>query len=468
MGCWQNRAGPAGCGWALLSVLLVGCQMPKIDVPGEASRATGISNAIAFHSEAGPVDVTPAAGNMLTLSDAVQRSLSNDPRIQAALARVRIAQAEAHQARLLPNPILNLDYRFAEGGGTAAFETSLTADLVAVLQKPLTVSAGDKKLRAASIEAVTTVLEVLSEVQAAYVAVQSVEAELQVLELRLQIMQRLLDLANARLKAGEGIRLDVLTIESQRLALQVEMTQFRLERTEQRLVLTRLIGEPSGAAAWELIPWQAPAAVRAGESAWLRAAIAKRPEIRSKIWELAALGDEIKLTTLAPLEGGEAGSHAEHGTAWDVGPDITTPVPIFDWGQAKRAKAVAQRIEARHQLTQLQRQVVEEVRRAYAVYAASQQTLRQAQTQLIPLQQQRREQAELAYRSGEADLTTLLLAESDLQETRAKLVELQEKVTVAMIKLQRAVGGAGIANAVEAGAPTTLPTSRPAATGSPR
>jgi outer membrane protein TolC len=51
-------------------------------------------------------------------------------------------------------------------------------------------------------------------------------------------------------------------------------------------------------------------------------------------------------------------------------------------------------------------------------------------------------------------LTTLLLAETALQETRAKLVELQQKVTVATVHLRRAAGGSGVAAELE---PTTAP-----------
>ena len=131
------------------------------------------------------------------------------------------------------------------------------------------------------------------------------------------------------------------------------------------------------------------------------------------------------------------------------------PVPIFDFGQQHRAKAEALRLKARYELTQFRREVIEQVRRAHTSYAASLAALAQAQNELLPLQEKRRDQAELAYRSGDADLATLLLAESDLQETRERLVELQEKVTVAMLKLERTVGGAGVARIVE------LPTTRP-------
>jgi len=53
-----------------------------------------------------PLDDTALAGT-LTPEAAVRLALAHDPRIQAALANVRVAEADANQARLLPNPIPN-------------------------------------------------------------------------------------------------------------------------------------------------------------------------------------------------------------------------------------------------------------------------------------------------------------------------------------------------------------------------
>ncbi|MFI5378329.1 MAG: TolC family protein [Tepidisphaerales bacterium] len=443
--------------------LMAGCQaLPQTDVPADAARASGVADAIVIQTDEQPLDADPVGDGLLTPPQAVRLSIRHDPRIQAALARVRVALAEASQTRLLPNPVLNLSWRFPEGGGPAVFETMLSGDLVSLLSKPGQISAADKRLRAAAADAVTSVLDVLHEVQETYAAVQSADAEVAIIENRAAIIQRLRDLADARLRAGEGIRLDVLTLDAQRSEIAVELLQRRLERTEKRLTLSRLIGAPSGAADWKLSPWQPPPPVRAPEAAWLNAALFKRPEIRSHVWELAALGDDLALTALSPFEGGDIGPHAERDASWVVGPDITTPLPIFDFGQHRKAKAQAQQQVARHELLQLRREIIEEVRRAYASYAASRAALDQAQTELLPLQEKRREQAELAYRAGEADLTTLLLAETDLQESRGRLVELQELVTVAMLKLDRAVGGAGVGRIVESSPPTTLPaTTRP-------
>jgi outer membrane protein TolC len=192
------------------------------------------------------------------------------------------------------------------------------------------------------------------------------------------------------------------------------------------------------------------------ETRWLRAALEHRPEIQAQKWELAALGDEAALARLAILDSASVGVFAEREAKWSVGPSISTPLPLLDWGQQRRAKAEAQRVEARHRLTQSRRKVVEEVRRALESLAGSHAALRQVQSQLIPLADRRVEQAEAAYKNGFADVTAVLLAEQESEAARSKLIDVQQKVSSSLYRLHRAVGGPGIT----AGPPTTVPTTQ--------
>src|SRR6185369_9543273 len=112
--------------------------------------------------------------------------------------------------------------------------------------------------------------------------------------------------AKDRLDAGEGIRSDVTTLESQRVELDVEVAEKQEELGDERLRLARLIGEPSSAAAWVVERWKAPRLVTAVERDWVEAALANRPEIQAGRWGLAALGDDLALARLAPFTGSEA------------------------------------------------------------------------------------------------------------------------------------------------------------------
>ena len=266
--------------------------------------------------------------------------------------------------------------RLPEGGGTPVIEAGLAAELVSLLLRPRQISAADNRLRAASAEALTTVLDQLAEVQERYVTVQSLDAQAAVLEQRKRLIQRLLKLARARVEAGESSKLDVITLDAERVSLEVEIAQAASERREQRLALARVVGRPSGRTDWELSPWT-PAATAAGdEMQWVRAALKHRPEIQAQRWNLAALGDEAALAGFAVLDGADVGVDPERDDDWSVGPAISTPLPLLDWGQQRRARAEAQRVAARPRLTQTRRQVVEQVRRAVESLGAAQAALR--------------------------------------------------------------------------------------------
>jgi len=425
---------------------LIGCVGPEPDVNVTQSLAhlAGDGDAIAYHVEGGPVDVGEAPGEVLELREAIRRSLRHDPGIQAAISRVRLAQAEAKQARLLPNPVLSVVFRFPESGGDATIEAGLAAELVSLLSRPGKVSAADNRLRASAASAVSVALDVIGEVKQRYVAVQSLDAAQGALQERMQIVTRLLDLARSRLRAGEGSRLDVVTLDTQQVELEAEIADRQLELREERLVLARLLGEPSGSTNWRLMPWHVAEIKSLPEEKWISLALQNRPEVQAQRFELSALGADLSISRFAPFDGAEGSVDAERdGGNWSVGPGLSVPLPVFDFGQARRDRARSALEEGRHNLTRLQRQVIEETRRAYAGFTASQENLVRIQDRLIPLAQQRLDLAENQFKAGQVDVTGLLLAEQDLRAARIRLVELQRRNAEALIRLQRAAGGFG-------------------------
>lgn len=442
------------CGTALALSGCVSTSLQPIQTTElAASRASGVENAVVFRTDAGEINNADVAGSTLTLSDAVRLALQRDSRIQAALSRVRMAEADSEQSRLLPNPVIDVALRFPSGG-KPIIDANLTAELVAILQRPGRVSVADNQLRKASAEAVTTVLDVLTEVRQQYVATQTLDALIQVLGGRRTINNRLLELARSRLAAGEATQLDVTTVETQAVEIEAEIADKEIERRQARLSLTKLIGRPAGDASWSVTPWQDNPATAGTEQQWIDLATTQRPEVKVREWELGALNAERDLTRFAPLNSATAGVASERDGDWSVGPAVSVPLPIFDQGQATRARASAAVTEAQHNLREAQRAAIEEVRQAYAAYTASTDNLLRVKRQLMPLQEQRLAQAEAQYKAGSADITSLFLAEQDLQSARGRLLDLQRKATESVIRLERAAGGPGT---VSASLPTTMP-----------
>ncbi len=432
--------------FAPVTLFLVGCQPARFD-PGAdrlTANAAGMAQPIALRVEGGPVDEPPSSADRLTLTDAVERAVTTDPSLQAALARVRVAMADAHQARLLPNPVLDIALRWGEGlAGKPTIEAALAADLIEILRIPRRSRAADHRLRQAAADAVTVAIDVVAEVQERYAAAQAAGEVVPVLEQRLTLLGRLGAVAQSRLDAGEGTLSDVTTLEAQRVELEVELAEARLSRRQERLGLARLIGEPSSAAAWALDAWTVPELAPGAESRWIAVALEHRPEVQSVAWSLAALGDEMALASLWPWEGTEIAVEAERDGDWSFGPAVSVPIPVFDMGQAQKARVTAEQIEARHNLTLARRRVVEEVRLAYETLEASRDNLRRVQDVLVPLQIKRREQAEVAFLSGHTDVTDLFLAEQDLRATELQAIDIELQAIVSALRLQRAVGGAG-------------------------
>ncbi|HLQ37033.1 MAG TPA: TolC family protein [Planctomycetota bacterium] len=453
--CGGPAFSPAGNGSArlpaLLLIALAACQAAPADPAAEAAigKATGITDAVLFRQQGGPLDEPAAATERLTLAAAARSAITTDPSLQAALARVRIALADADQARLLPNPILDLALRF--GQGKPKIDATLSAGIVQLLQRPRRTRAADQRLRQAAADAVTAALDVLAEVQGTYAAAQASDQLLPLLTNRLFLLGQLVELARLRARSGEGAAADVITLDAQRVELEVEVAAAHLEQRDNRLHLARLVGEPSAAAVWPLEPWQAPPAVAdRDESGCIQSGLARRPEVQSAVWQLAALDDDPALSPLSPLLDASLGAAAQRDGDWTVGPALSSPLPLFDTGAAQRARVTAAQIEARHDLTAVRRKVVEEVRLAWQALADNLTNLARVQQQLVPLQQQRREVAEFSYRAGQTDVTALLLAEQDLRQAQVKAIETERQTTLAMVRLQRAVGGPG---AFAAGAP---------------
>ena len=222
---------------------------------------------------------------------------------------------------------------------------------------------------------------------------------------------------------------------------------------------TEILGvEGTNVVGWKVTPWAPPPRVTVPQGSWIMAALTGRPEIQARRWELAALGDEAAVSRFALWDTATLGVEAERDVNWIVGPTASTPLPLFDFGGAKRDKAIAAVIEARHHYTQTRRQIVEDVRRAYDTFISTQALHMRTRDVVMPLQERRVKQAEAAYRAGETDLTTLLIAQEELQDARIKLVGLEQKTSVAFSRLQRAVGGPGLAEQLNA--PSTQPVDR--------
>lgn len=451
--------------FVLALLALGGCigPVPEPDPEGDVARATGIPDAVHFSwTEVEPTAPPGALGEKLELTAALARALEFDPGLQAALARVRVAAADAKQARLLPNPMLAVRLTYSSAGAPPVIETGLGTELVALLARPRRAAAADRRLEAAAAAALTEALDLVAEVRSRYAGAQALDRRAQLLSEREALADRLGTVAEQRFAAGEAARVDVTTLRAERARLAIERAASDLARRDARLALAEIIGDGAGAADWELAPPAELALTPAGDEArWLEAAGARRPEILERTWQLAALGDEAAISRLAAFDGAALGAAAERDVEWAVGPEIALPLPLFDRGGAREERAQAALAEARHELAAVRRRVASEVRRSLAAYSSARAALRLARDGLVPLEDQRRAELEALYLAGQADVSALLLAQQGLQDAHEKVADLELEAALALIRLERAVGGRTEFESLATGAPTGAESARP-------
>jgi len=444
---------------AFAFLFALGCATapPGHDTAAQIQSAASLVNAIAFHTNALPAEAAPAA-DTLPLSAAIERALRQSPEVQVALANVRTAQADAHQTRLFSNPVLDIAFRSGDDlfygplQENTYIEAGLTAELLNILQRPRRISAADAALRAASAKAITTTLDVIYQTQRHFFNAVGLRRETEILTERTNRIGQLLKVAEARLAAGEGTQLDVATLKAEQSTAAIDLREATLKLRQANVALAHRLGQPRGRIDWELTTPLYTQITLSKEAEVIARGLRARPEIQADRWQLTALEDRSALARLSWLEGAAAGLAAERekeidvfsmeeNSEWSLGPSVALPLPIFDWGQAKRAKARAQAIAARQRLTQTTRQTAREIRQAHQAVAQLMTTASRARTELVPLHEERVRLARIVFDAGQEDVTNLRLAELDLLEAELKLLRLDHRTTLAIIALHRATGG---------------------------
>lgn len=396
--------------------------------------------------------VTDAAP--LTATAAALRAVLNDAGLQAALADTRAALADARQARLIANPVLDLGVRFPDGGGGDIVEAGLTQPITDLLRRPARSRAADGRLRAAAQHAVTSALDSVHAARVAYARVQAADDRLAVLDEQAALLDRLVELAVASLAGGESSQRDLTGFRAQRAALDADVIRGRADRHAARLHLLRLMGRPTAdpefaIAAPPLSPPPTPGpslgappdTEHSARAAW-EAALTRRPEIRAAVYELEALSEDVELARLSAWGDFSLGASYEDDGDTSLGPAVGGPLPIFDRGRQRQSAARAGVLAAQHRLTDAGRRVVQEVRTAWGALAAADEELAALDQRLVPLQEERLEQTRAAYRAGFADVTDVLQAQGDLLDARARRVDARLNRRTAAADLARATGGA--------------------------
>jgi len=296
--------------------------------------------------------VTARLKNGLSENDAIQIALLNNRDLQALYARLGIAQADLVQASLLHNPVIDALTGFPVGGGIVDLGFGMVMDFIDLLYTPLRKRVATARFEETKLRVTAEVLDVAWRTQTAFYRHQANE---QMMEMRRQVAASTtvsFDLAQRMREAGNLRELDLASEQALAEEAKLDLRLAEITVRASRETLNTVMGLwGDDAQNWTVAPVRLPEPPREPLSA---EHIESRAIERSL--DLAAAGQLIvaatenlgldRTSTLFPelIVGGKG---ERDGSQWEPGPTLTLPLPLFDRGQARIARAQAELRQAR-------------------------------------------------------------------------------------------------------------------------
>lgn len=431
-----------------------------------AFRAGALANAIViavlaapFHSAHGqPVNSSTDATR---LGDLYAQVTSANPKITAAQALVRAAQARVPSATRPPDPQLQLGIMNRSLPGLAPMQplgmTQLQVMQMVPLGGKLTLAGrlASAQADATSARAADVVWELREQTAMAFYELYATDRQLEVARETLRLLQDISRTAQSMYRVGEGRQADVLraNVEIARMAEDTLRMQAMRRTMVVRLIalLNRDTDERFAAVARPQFPDTMPA------QSWLdSAATTNRPMIRAGLEDVRAANASAALAKKEIIPDLQVGVQYARGASTMVGADgmtatrtenmaslmIGASIPIFarDRQYQMRNEAEAMKAMALADVTAMRAETRGKIGEAYADLTRARDLARLYRTTVIPQAEATVSSALSSYRVGKVDFMTLLDDQMTVNKYRQELYGLEADEGKAWAELEMLTG----------------------------
>ncbi|RKI50985.1 TolC family protein [Corallococcus sp. AB004] len=456
---WQGRRMPSRCrprrpdarlmllAWLLLATACATSPYDRAWVSSElAARAAPLGPG-ADGNPSLPPGLTDAA--TLDEGTAVAVALWNSAALQADMAQLGVSRADLAEAGALPNPTFSLLLPV----GPRTIESSLLLPLFALWQRPARVAAAKAQVEQVARGLVQNGLDVARDVRVAHADWVLAEGRRGALEELAGLWGRTLELAEARLAAGDASRVEVDALRAEKLLAEDAARRARTEVLLARERLRLLMGVVQSPLFAQAVPKESPRESRTLRPLpeLLELAQAARPDVLatelgiqmagSRLgWEKARIVNLLARLDVKPSTSANGSPRA----LWVPGAQLD--VPIFNWnpGGVGRAEAELMRASARYVL--LRQQVANEVLVARERVLQASSSLAAFQADILPALTAASDGARKSFDAGDAPYVLVLDALRRLADARLRTLELEADLRRALAQLDRGLGKQGVAH----------------------
>ena len=346
----------------------------------------------------------------LTAEASVQIALLNNPGLQASYAEMGIAEADLVQASRWSGP--RFSFARLRRGDEVEYERSVFFDLLGLITIPLSTKAEEKRFASAKARATGEALKLALETRKAFFSAVAAQEGVRYLEQVKSAAEASAELARRMAATGNWPKLN----QAREQVFYAESTA-QLARTMQshasaRERLARLLGlwgDDLRFALPERLPELPKSAREAGDLEAM--ALAQRLDVQGARRETEALAASMGLTQISRfvnlLEFGVHDNSESPGPK-QRGWEIELRIPIFDFGEARVARAEQIYMRSVNHAAQTAIRARSEVREAYAAYRTAFDLSRHYRDEIVPLRKRISEEMLLRYNGMLASVFELL------------------------------------------------------------
>ena len=378
----------------------------------------------------------------LGADDAVQIALINSPGLQASYAELGIAAGDL-LSTVLPNP--RLSYLRARHGDEYKIETIFSFNVLSLLTVPMAMEAQQQRFERAKVEAAQEALRVAAETRKAYWRALAAQQAAGYAEEVKTAAEAAAELARRMAAAGNFSKLDRMREQAFYAEATAQVARSRQTAVIERERLVRLMGLWGEDAQFKLperMP-DLPGSPRDLPNVE-QAAMEARLDVRAARREADALAKSLGLARVTrftdEFELGIARVR-EDPEPVKKGYEIGVPIPLFDWGTGRVARAEALYMQAANRIAEAAINGRSEVRESYHGYRTAFDVAKHYREEVVPLRKQISDEVVLRYNGMLASVFELLIDAREQVAAVSASIDAQREFWVADAELQSALNG---------------------------
>ncbi|MHB8494735.1 MAG: TolC family protein [Casimicrobiaceae bacterium] len=338
-------------------------------------------------------------GTPLSREAAVQVALLTSPRVRANLAELGIAEAERVQAGRLANP----RYVFGNkrNGEVATIDRTVMFNVLSLFAWPLKQKLATRQFDLAQLRVATDILQVAAETRRAWVDAVAAQQSAKYAGQVAQAASAGGELARRMAAAGNFSALGQMREQALAADADTELARAKLAAVLARERLARLLGV-SGTNATFRLPDRLPdlPAVPTEPIDVERVALERRLDVQIAMRDTEALADDLGLTRATRfvniLDLGYT-NESNSGEKRRDGYEIELELPLFDWGDARLARAEALYMQSVERTAEVALIARSEVRASYETFRTAWELARRYRDEMVPLRKRIADENVLRY-----------------------------------------------------------------------